>query len=162
MPKSLPWAQSRRSTPWPNGISITGDKVLLYDETQKALISLDLTETPPTAVNVPVSGLPTDETIDCDGLYRPPKYDGEILLYSSDGLGKIIVFRTEDGWETASFAGAVVNTVLDGWATVTVQISNSIYTNEEYFFDAGVWDQPGNRTLFPVVDITSQLESILS
>ncbi|KAH7015790.1 hypothetical protein EDB80DRAFT_679719 [Ilyonectria destructans] len=153
---------TNESTSWPNGISMTGDKALLYDETQKALISLDPTETSPAAVNVPISELPSDETIDCDGFYMPPKYDGRVLLRLSDGLGKIIVFRTEDGWETASFAGGVANIVLDGWATASVQISNSIYMNEEYFFDTGVWDQAGNRTSFPVVDITSHLESILS
>lgn len=153
---------ANESTSWSNGISIIGDKALLFDETQAALISLDLTETSPAAINVPVSGLPTDETIDCDGLYIPPKYDERVLLCSSDGLGKIIVFRTEDGWETASFAGGIVNTITDGWATASVQISNSIYMNEEYFFDTGVWDQAGNRTLFPIVDITSRLESILS
>jgi hypothetical protein len=91
----------------------------------------------------------------------PPKYDNTVLLLAIPASG-VEVLRSKDGlWNTAEGLGRVSNNVpaaSGGNVTAVVQIGSRIYMNEEFFGDS----QPGNRTQFPYVDITEEVERLLA
>jgi hypothetical protein len=91
----------------------------------------------------------------------PPKYDNTVLLLAIPASG-VEILRSKDGlWNTAEGLGRVSNNVpaaSGGNVTAVVQIGSRIYMNEEFFGDA----QPGNRTQFPYVDITEEVERLLA
>lgn len=91
----------------------------------------------------------------------PPKYNNTVLLVSVPAAG-VEVLRSKDGlWDTAEGLGRVSNNAPaanGGNVTAVVQIGSRIYMNEEFFGDA----QPGNRTRFPYVDITEDVDRLLA
>ncbi|PKS11146.1 hypothetical protein jhhlp_002907 [Lomentospora prolificans] len=103
---------------------------------------------------------------DTDAVYLPPKYDGKVLLVASQGSG-IQVLRSHDEWKTAEHLGTIPNPkeVTDaGFDTVaSVQMgSDSVYIINDVLDDPWVeGETAGNRTLFPMPDITAQIEKLL-
>jgi hypothetical protein len=85
---------------------------------------------------------------------------GTVLLVAVSASG-VEVFRSKDGlWNEAEGLGQVLNNdcLADGAnVTATVQVGSRIYMNEEFFADAF----PGNRTMFPWVDITADVDGLL-
>lgn len=105
-----------------------------------------------------------------DAVYLPPKYAGSVLLVSENGKG-ITVLRSKDRtWTTAEHLGTVNNTrpeAAGGFPTATVQIGGeggeSLFIVEEYFGDKFLEGSlAGNRTMFPLVDITADVEKLLT
>ena len=66
---------------------------------------------------------------------------------------------------TAEFLGVIPmpESVGNGVVTAAVQVGESVYANIEYFFDTPVAppNNAGNRTAFPLVDVTAELDALL-
>lgn len=103
-----------------------------------------------------------------DAVYLPPRYDGRVLL-NAVGPNGTQVFRSKDRtWRTAEHLGTIPNQAgplhNGSVVTATVQIGDSsVYTI------LGFWDTPwvpgtvaGNRTRFPMPDITADIDALLT
>ncbi|KAK0745497.1 hypothetical protein B0T18DRAFT_367179 [Schizothecium vesticola] len=106
---------------------------------------------------------------DGDAIYLPPRYGGSVLLLASH-LGGIQVLRSKDRkWTAAEYLGTVPNRkgpLYEGGVVVAAvevgKTPGSIYMIE------GFWDAEwvpgtvaGNRTRFPMPDITREVEALL-
>ncbi|KAH8801417.1 hypothetical protein F5884DRAFT_513870 [Xylogone sp. PMI_703] len=147
-----------------NGLVIIGNKIVTLNNVNSALQYLDITASNPQPVNVTVTGVPADAEVDCDGIYAPPEFRQTVVLCSSDGTNSLIVYHSNDGWNSAAYLGNVANplTADTVFPTASVQIAQSIYMVEEYFFDSGVFDIPGDRAIFPFSDVTSAIDQLVS
>ncbi|KAJ4339855.1 hypothetical protein N0V95_007666 [Ascochyta clinopodiicola] len=147
-----------------NGVASFGDKLLAVDNIAPAITVFDTAAA--TAVGTTVNlTLQEGSVLNCDGVYLPPRFDSTVMLCSFDGLG-IMVIKSTDGWKSAKHLGTVANNAAwaaqGGLGTNTVQIANSIYQNEEFFTDTTVYDAAGDRTVFPFLDITEQVVSLVN
>ncbi|GAP85439.2 putative tri14-like protein [Rosellinia necatrix] len=110
-----------------------------------------------------------------DAIYLPPKYGREVLLIAEHGAG-VSVLRSGTvvvagkggggGWRSAEFLGRIPNpadvAASGGLVTAAVEIAGSVFMVEEWFTDALVpGTSAGNRTSFPLVDITAQLDALV-
>lgn len=100
-----------------------------------------------------------------DAIYLPPRYGGTVLLVAEDAFG-VSVLRSKDAkWKTAEYLGRVSNAGLAAQGasvTAPIEVGGSLYMLEEFFADTPVaGSSAGNRTAFPLVDITSQVEALL-
>ncbi|KAF9876963.1 hypothetical protein CkaCkLH20_05809 [Colletotrichum karsti] len=100
-----------------------------------------------------------------DAIYLPPRYEGKVLLVA-ENLRGITVLRSKDGlWKSAEHLGTVPNNssaAQGGIVTAPVQIGDNLFMVEEFFTDTPVpGSTAGNRTNFPLVDITSDVEKLL-
>ncbi|PVI00926.1 hypothetical protein DM02DRAFT_728209 [Periconia macrospinosa] len=143
------------------GLAATGDILLANDNADYpngSLVKFDMTASKGLPTTVPI--IPPRPISGSDAIYLPPKYDNTVLLLAVPATG-VEVLRSKDGlWNTAEGLGQVSNNVMAahrGNVTAVVQIGSRIYMNEEFFGDA----QPGNRTQFPYVDITEEVEKLL-
>lgn len=86
---------------------------------------------------------------------------GTVLLVAVAASG-VEVVRSRDGlWNEAEALGQVLNNdcaAKGANVTAVVQVGSRIYMNEEFFMD----ELPGNRTKFPWVDITYDVDALLS
>lgn len=143
-----------------DGIVAYGDTLILVDQMTNTLIKFDTRATTPAPVQIPLS--PTGSINGSDAIYLPPKYGGTVLLIAKDTVG-IAVVRSQDHWATAEYRGLIPNnsTYAEGaYVTATVEIAGSLYMLEEWFADDG-FGRPGNRTQFPLVDITREVAALL-
>ena len=112
-------------------------------------------------VPVPVPLTPAHNITASDAIYLPPRYNGTVLLAAVDAEG-VEVLRSKDGkWTAAERLGQVSNSASmqkGGFVTACVQVGTRLYMVEEYFGDT----QPGNRTEFPFVDITDDVEKLIA
>ena len=116
----------------------------------------------PVGIPVNVPHYPNVDITMSDAIYFPPRYEGTVLLVAQDLLG-VAVLRSKDGnWDWAEYLGLIPN-LLDGTdAVAAVQVGDSLYTVAVSFTDPIVpGTSSGNRTLFPFVDITEQVENLL-
>ncbi|KAI0108914.1 hypothetical protein GGR51DRAFT_113768 [Nemania sp. FL0031] len=110
-----------------------------------------------------------------DAIYLPPKYDNEVLLITEHDAG-VSVLRSRargtgaggqgDKWRSAEFLGRISNppsvAASGGLVTAAVEIAGSVFMVEEWFTDPLVPGMSaGNRTSFPLVDITAQLDALI-
>ncbi|KAH7370208.1 hypothetical protein BKA65DRAFT_387817 [Rhexocercosporidium sp. MPI-PUGE-AT-0058] len=146
-----------------SGLAVVGNTLLANDNVSGNLLRFDLSASTGTATVVPHSpaGVISDQG---DGITLPAKYDGTVLLITQSTLG-FAVLRSNDTWQTAEFLGVipVPASAGDGVVTASVQIGESIYANVEFFGDAAVAppNNAGNRTEFPLIDITASLDALL-
>lgn len=145
-----------------SGLAVAGDFLLSNNNAvtpNGSLVRFDMSAQKGTPVVVPIT--PLRSISGSDAIYLPPKYNGTVLLAAVDASG-VEVLRSKDGlWNSAEGLGLVSNKVPDaqgGFVTGTVQVGQRLYMIEEFFGDA----QPGNRTSFPFVDITSEVERLLT
>ena len=98
-----------------------------------------------------------------DRVYPPPMFGGTVALCSNDGNGTYVLY-SNDLWKSAKYLGLAKSPESDGITTATAQISNSLYTNTEFFFDTGAFDrQPGgNRSVFTFTDITKEVVGLVT
>jgi hypothetical protein len=157
---SGPFVTGRYGT---GGLASVGDVLLSNDNTIGQIIRFDTRAEKGQPLTVPLT--PNATLGLSDAIYLPPKYDGKVLLVAEDASG-ISVLRSKDKkWKSAEYLGLVPNNstaAQGGTATAPMQIGDSIYINEEFFADAPVSTyNAGNRTRFPLVDITAQVEALL-
>jgi hypothetical protein len=101
-------------------------------------------------------------------VYLPPKYGGRVLLNAVGPDGVQVLMSKDKTWRTAENLGTIPHRTGPAYngsvVTATVQIGEpgSIYTI------LGFWDLPrvpgtvaGNRTRFPMPDITDEIENLL-
>ena len=146
------------------------NKLLVSDWQHGNIVSFDTTSSSPTPTTIKMSNMPANyTTINCDGMVTPARYPNqEVILCSEDflgGPGAITVFTSKDGWVTGTFVGAAYNDnplSTNSTPTATVQIANSIFISEMFFFDTPLLDFPGNRSSFPFIDITSQVDGLVA
>ncbi|KAI8629626.1 hypothetical protein F5Y19DRAFT_484544 [Xylariaceae sp. FL1651] len=104
-----------------------------------------------------------------DAIYLPPKYNNTVLLIAEHDAG-VSVVRSVDGsarWRTAEFLGRIPNppdvAASGALVTAAVEMAGRVFMVEEWFSDTLVpGTSAGNRTMFPLVDITAQLEALVS
>ncbi|KAI0876917.1 hypothetical protein GGS24DRAFT_512702 [Hypoxylon argillaceum] len=106
-----------------------------------------------------------------DAVYLPPRYGNSVLLIAEHGAGvSVLRSRGERGgsskWRSAEFLGRIPNpadvTASGGLVTAAVEIAGSVFMVEEWFTDPLVpGTSAGNRTSFPLVDITAELDVLV-
>ena len=146
------------------GLAAVGD-ILLTNDGDGQIYKFDMRTEKGKPVLVPT--IPKVIYDDTDAVYLPPKYKGTVLLVSSHFSG-IQVLRSKDAkWKTAEHLGTIPNPktpVTEGsQVTGAVQMgSNSVYIIDEWFADPWVAGQTaGNRSVFSMPDITSEIEKLL-
>jgi len=133
--------------------------LLSNDTTAGQIVRSDMHAPKGTPIAVPLS--PSHILGSSDAIYLPPKYSGTVLLVAED-LNGISVLRSEDRkWEAAEYLGTVIWNVTDVPATAAVQIGDSLYMVLEFFDTPVAGGTSGNKTQFPFVDITQEVESLL-
>ena len=153
------------------GIDSTGTTVLVVDnqavpeespDGNAAIFRFDMRDPHPHPVRVPLT--PDTPLGLSDTISLPPKYGGTVLLVSLDLIG-VTVLRSRDGWRTAEQLGTITSDFAKPFAQdlpATFQIAQSLYMIGEYFpgeFVPGTVS--GNRSDFPMFDITAQVEALL-
>ncbi|KAH0591688.1 hypothetical protein MHUMG1_10571 [Metarhizium humberi] len=122
----------------------------------------------PTTVPIGTAGTPpTPDAVleNIEAITLPKKYEGKVLLVASNTKG-VYVLRSNDEWETAENLGEIPNKYAEsgGVVVTTVQVEDRLYAVLEYFDDI---KNPvpetvaGNRTEFPLQDITSAVGELL-
>lgn len=109
-----------------------------------------------------------------DAIYLPPKYDNDILLITEHDAGVSVlrsrstrpVGGSREKWRSAEFLGRIPNppdvAASGGVVTAAVEMAGRIFMIEEWFADSLVLGtSAGNRTSFPLVDITAQLDALV-
>ncbi|KAI0441993.1 hypothetical protein F4803DRAFT_562658 [Xylaria telfairii] len=158
--------------------AVDGSTLLVTDARNRsadggALYKFDMGAVKGTPTHVPIS-YPVNRTSDVirpgDAIYLPPKYDNEVLLITEHDAG-VSVLRSRKGsvrgkWHSAEFIGRIPNapevTAAGGVVTAAVEIAGSVFLVEEWFTDPLVpGTSAGNRTSFPLIDITAQLDALV-
>ncbi|KAI0198589.1 hypothetical protein F4808DRAFT_462703 [Astrocystis sublimbata] len=155
--------------------AVDGTTLLVADSRNKsadggALFRFDMGAEKGTPVPIPIT-YPGNQTADVirpgDAIALLPKYDNEVLLIT-EHEGGVSVVQSANGkeWQSAKFLGRIANdpaVAADGGVvTAAVDIAGSVFLVEEWFTDPLVpGTSAGNRTLFPLVDITAQLDALV-
>ncbi|KAH7000774.1 hypothetical protein EDB80DRAFT_812120 [Ilyonectria destructans] len=167
--KATPWYLGPRSDPIVagfTGLVNIGDALVVSNVTDGQLYRFDITSAQGTPVRIPLTTAQDRIGGPLDGVYLPPRYAGKVILVS-DNVGGTIVLRSSDAkWKTAERLGVVPNDlVAQGGSTVaSVQIGDRIYAVTEFFGDSQQivpGTLAGNRTAFPLIDISAQVEKLL-
>jgi hypothetical protein len=148
------------------GLFTIEDTLVVSDDRSLGFLVFDTREKRGVPTKVKPQGEPKGYVFSCDGLLAPSKYGGTVALCSNDfvnGTGGIAVYQSWDGWESAQWKGFILNNdpaALGSTPTATVEIAASIFISEELFASGDV--NPQTRLKFPFIDITSQVENLLS
>jgi hypothetical protein len=96
-------------------------------------------------------------------LHLPSLYAGTVLLVSDNTNGTVVLRSSNGKWKSAENLGTIPNPYLNqgGFTVASVQISDSFNAVNEFFGDAINGTLPGNRTSFPLRDITEEVETLL-
>ena len=146
------------------GLATKGDILLTNYDTPGTIVRFDMRDPKGKPETVPIT--PAIKLNGTDAIYLPPKYDGKVLLVAIGQKG-LQVLRSRDGeWRDAEYLGLVPNNSTEAagtWTTAAVQMGeNRVYMIVEYFTDAPVEGMlAGNRTRFPVVDVTEEVERLV-
>lgn len=154
------------------GISAVGDTMLAADinggpAADTTVYRFDLTKDHGTPKVVPRT--PATQINLADAIHFPPKYDGKVLLVAED-LAGVTVLKSNDGWKTARNVGRIVNnqTMYPGsLIPAAYQIGGGngqkLYMMELFFTgDIVPGTNAGNRSDWPMVDITAQVDAFVS
>ncbi|KAF4451651.1 putative trichothecene biosynthesis [Fusarium austroafricanum] len=148
------------------GIARKNDMLLVSDGTDGQLYRFDMNAAKGKPVHIPVSQGNTsgDQPIGLglDGIHLPALYAGTVLLVSDNNNGTIVLRSSNGEWASAENLGTIPGPYVSqgGFTVASVQIANSVYAVTEFFGDA-VDGKPGNRTSFPLRDITQEIENLL-
>lgn len=153
---------------------------LVFDEATNKLIvtagsrgifqSFDVGSDSPAPTDITMTGRPADGSypgLGCDGLISPARYGRKVLLCSDNGQTATTLWATEDDFVSVRYIGQVANTGTKevknfGTVVATVEMGNSLYVNNEFFNDTGVFDVAGDRASFPLVDSTAAFDALVS
>ncbi|KAF5670017.1 trichothecene biosynthetic gene cluster protein [Fusarium heterosporum] len=149
-----------------SGIARKDDFLVVGDNTDGQLYRFDIRASKGTPIHVPISKGKSSKTErigeNLDGILLPQLYAGTVLLASDNTNGTVILRSSNGKWDSAENLGTISNPFLSqgGYTVASVQIADSIYSVTEFFGDA-IDGAPGNRTAFPLRDITKEIEVIL-
>ncbi|KAH6677034.1 hypothetical protein F5X68DRAFT_270377 [Plectosphaerella plurivora] len=149
-----------------SGIVRVGDYLIVSDNADGQLYRFDTRSDKgvPEKVVIGADFLPEAPIgLNLDGSLLPARYEDKVMLVT-DNVNGTIVLRSADGWATAEVVGTVPGTKgAEGAASVqTVQIGESIYSVNEFFADDKVAGTlAGDRSVFPLTDITAAVGSLL-
>ena len=160
------WYAGRNATdskPGYAGLAATGDILLANDGFTNEIHRFDMTADKGVPVVVPRT--PNAIFAAGDAIYLPPKYDGKVLLVAVDPTG-VTVLRSKDGkWTSAEQLGTIPldkTAAQGGMVPAAVQIGDSLFEVIEFFSDPVVaGTTAGNRTQFPLIDITKDVAKLL-
>ncbi|KAH6963071.1 hypothetical protein DER45DRAFT_101735 [Fusarium avenaceum] len=149
-----------------SGIVHKDDFLVIDDNTDGQLYRFDIRASKGKPVHIPMSkdGSSDSEPIgqNLDGIHLPQLYAGTVLLVSDNVNGTVVLRSSNGKWESAENLGTIPNPLVSqgGFTVASVQISDSLYAVSEFFGDA-VDGVQGNRTAFPLRDITKEVEALL-
>ncbi|OLN84332.1 hypothetical protein CCHL11_05973 [Colletotrichum chlorophyti] len=144
----------------PDGLSI-----LVTDNTDGQLYRFNIANaTTGVPARIPLTGA---ERIgdNLDGLSIPSRYNGRVILASDNVNGTVVLHSADAKWESAAVLGLIPNAYVSesGFTVATVQIGGSIYSVHEWFTDPKIpGTLAGNRTEWPLVDITADIDALLA
>ncbi|KAG6368540.1 hypothetical protein INS49_002751 [Diaporthe citri] len=149
-------------------ISKTGDVTPWY--IGDATPSFDVASESPAPTDITMTGRPADGSyagLGCDGLISPARYGRKVLLCSDNGQAATTLWATGDGFASVRYVGQVANNGTEevakfGTVVATVEMGNSLYVNNEFFNDTGVFDLAGDRASFPLVGSTAEFDALVS
>ncbi|RKK93679.1 hypothetical protein BFJ71_g9473 [Fusarium oxysporum] len=146
-----------------SGIARKGDTLFVTDNSDGQLYRFDIKASKGKPVHVPTSKDDKPLGQGLDGLHLPSLYAGTVLLVSDNTNGTVVLRSSNGKWKSAENLGIIPNPYLSqgGFTVASVQISDSIYAVTEFFGDAINGTLPGNRTSFPLRDITEEVETLL-
>lgn len=151
-----------------------GNLLLANDAGNGSIYRLDTRDplAPRTLTQVPIR--PDVRYNDTDAIYVPPLFNGTVLLVSSHASGIQVLASRDGSWTSAEHLGTipnppqgtpadVANATIGSAVTAAVQIGpNAVYIIDDWLADPWVTGQvAGNRTLFPMPDITAQIKTLL-
>ncbi|KAH6996007.1 hypothetical protein BKA56DRAFT_510055 [Ilyonectria sp. MPI-CAGE-AT-0026] len=170
-------ADGKKATPWYlgpkssnptaagfSGLVNIGDSLVVSNTADGQLYRFDITAAKGTPVRIPITTGQARIGGALDGVYLPPRYDGKVILVSDNVNGTIVLRSSDAKWKTAERLGVIPNDLLakGGSAVASVQIGDKIYAVTEFFGDSVVpGTLAGNRTTFPLIDITKKIEKLL-
>lgn len=142
-----------------------GNMLIVSDERGGKLHRFDMRDKKGKPVQIAVGKASKPIGAHLDGLNMPSRYHGTVILASSNDAGTIVL-RSKDGkWKSAENLGVVPNTFIkqNGFTTATAQIGQRIFAVTEFFFDTEKvpGTLAGNRTEFPLRDITAAVDKLL-
>ncbi|KAE8334141.1 hypothetical protein BDV24DRAFT_174289 [Aspergillus arachidicola] len=147
------------------GLASSGDILLATDASDGQLYQFNVTEELGHRVRVHLQGNQTSIGSGSDGILLPSQFNGTVLLVS-DNIDGTFVLRSTDGfWTSAEVLGVVPNIYgsQNGSTVDSLEIGGSLYSVIEWFRDDKVpGSLAGNRTQFPLVDITNDVLALLN
>ena len=147
-----------------SGIALHRNAIIVLDSAAGTLWRFDARAARGVPMLVPLT--PATPIVGGDAIRLPPRYDGHVLLVAEHTRG-VSVLRPRDGrWTAAEYLGLVpIAPDLPAGAMVisVTQIGDSIYTVVDWLFGDPIvpGTVAGNRSSFPMVDITSEVELLL-
>lgn len=167
--ETVPWYLSpspNKTTHGYTGLVMSENKLIVADNLDGQLYSFDSQAEKGVPVRIPLS--PRNETLgqNIDGVYMPSLHNGNVILVSDNSAGTIVLRSKDAKWESAEKIGTVPNALVaqGGFTVASVQIAERIYSVTEFFLDAAnkvPGTSAGNRTEFPLFDITDQIQKLL-
>ena len=143
------------------GLASNGWTLITNDHDTGDLFRFDMRAKKGTPTKIRVK--PEHKIQNTDAIQLPRRYKGTVLLVAENGIG-MSVYRDKKGeWKEAEFLGIVPWADAAAPATAPLQIGDGVYLNIIQFGDAGLGGPgtAGNRTDFPYVDITAQVDALL-
>ncbi|KAK1758940.1 hypothetical protein QBC47DRAFT_409747 [Echria macrotheca] len=140
-----------------------GTTLIALDSLAGQLFRFDATAERGTPVAVP--HFPNASIENGDAIRLPLKFGGKVLLVA-ENLRGVSVLRSRDGsWTEAEYLGLIPQdrSLPEGQLTTSmVQIGDKIFMVTDWFADPVVpGTTAGNRTSFPMVDITGDIDALL-
>ena len=147
-----------------SGIASHGDTMVALDSGTGKLFRFDTKAAKGTPIPVPHT--PEESITRGDAIRLPLKFDGKVLLIAQNLRGVAVLRSKDASWTSAEYLGLIPQdpSLPTGQLTTsTVQIGNKIYMVTDWFADPIVpGTVAGNKTSFPMVDITSKIDALLA
>ncbi|KAI9320350.1 hypothetical protein DFJ73DRAFT_769348 [Zopfochytrium polystomum] len=144
------------------GAATVGDVIVADDGLSGDLLRFDATQSkgePETVKVTPAHKIATHS----DAIYFPEAYCSTVLLVTEDEVG-VSVFRSRDRqWREAEYLGLIAKDDIvpqDSFITTVLTVTNSIYVLPSFFLDNLVTFGAGNRSDFPLIDITARVAAL--
>ncbi|KAK1997243.1 hypothetical protein LX36DRAFT_711783 [Colletotrichum falcatum] len=140
------------------------ESLLVVDSTDGQLYRFDISAAQGTPVRVPLSGAALIGTA-LDGVSLPSRYNGTVILASDNAAGTVVLCSQDGTWDEAEVLGTVpgLPSAEGAFSVTTVEIGGSVYAVSEWFTDPVVpGTLAGNRTEWPLVDITANIDALLT
>ncbi|ORX94787.1 TRI14-like protein [Clohesyomyces aquaticus] len=146
------------------GLVTAGNWLITNDNNPPRLLRFDMRAPKGSPVEIPITSRRniSDALRGPDAILLPRKYHGTVMLVSLDivDINGVTVLRSRNGkWNEAEDLGTILNTEVGrqgGFTPATVQIGERIFMVEEFFLDT-----PKNRSVFPFVDITEEVDRLV-